>query len=540
MKKLILWAAALVFLSACKQEPPVVSVTAVTVKPATLTLTEGDSQRLQATVSPADATDKTITWSSSNTQVVTVTDGTVKAIKPGSATISASAGGKKGTCQITVQAKIVNVSGIALDVTEKQLEEGESFTLKATITPDNASDKTVTWSSQNADIAEVDQNGKVTAKKAGQTTVTATTKDGAKTASCAITVIARVASIALDVTEKQLEEGESFTLTATITPDNASDKTVTWTSQNADIAEVDQNGKVTAKKAGQTTVTATTKDGAKTASCAITVIARVASIALDVTEKQLEEGESFTLTATITPDNASDKTVTWTSQNADIAEVDQNGKVTAKKAGQTTVTATTKDGAKTASCAITVIARVASIALDVTEKQLEEGESFTLTATITPNNASDKTVTWTSQNAEIAEVDQNGKVTAKKAGQTTVTVTTNDGAKTASCVITVIARVASVAVTPVELTLYIGQSSNLTATITPDNASDKTVVWSSQNAEIAEVDQNGKVTAKKTGQTTITVTTNDGAKTASCAVTVRADGGTEDFGDGGGYGEGDF
>ena len=220
--------------------------------------------------------------------------------------------------------------------------------------------------------------------------------------------------------------------------------------------------------------------------------------------------------------------------------MDQNGKVTAKKAGQTTVTATTKDGAKTASCAITVIARVASIALDVTEKQLEEGESFTLTATITPNNASDKTVTWTSQNAEIAEVDQNGKVTAKKAGQTTVTVTTNDGAKTASCVITVIARVASVAVTPVELTLYIGQSSNLTATITPDNASDKTVVWSSQNAEIAEVDQNGKVTAKKTGQTTITVTTNDGAKTASCAVTVRADGGTEDFGDGGGYGEGDF
>ena len=157
MKKLILWAAALVFLSACKQEPPVVSVTAVTVKPATLTLTEGDSQRLQATVSPADATDKTITWSSSNTQVVTVTDGTVKAIKPGSATISASAGGKKGTCQITVQAKIVNVSGIALDVTEKQLEEGESFTLKATITPDNASDKTVTWSSQNADIAEVDR-----------------------------------------------------------------------------------------------------------------------------------------------------------------------------------------------------------------------------------------------------------------------------------------------------------------------------------------------------------------------------------------------
>ena len=190
-------------------------------------------------------------------------------------------------------------------------------------------------------------------------------------------------------------------------------------------------------KAGTATITVTTKDGNKTATCSVTVIAKVASVSLDKTAITLAEGETQTLTATISPDNASDKSVTWSSSDEAVAKVDQNGKVTAVKAGTATITVTTKDGGKTATCSVTVIAKVASVSLDKTSMTLTVGETQTLTATVAPDNAQDKSVTWSSSDATVATVDQNGKVTAVKAGAATITVTTTDGGKTATCTVTV-------------------------------------------------------------------------------------------------------
>ena len=435
-----LLAGALLLLAACEKVPPTVAVTGVSVSPSSITLTEGDSQSLSATVSPGDATDKSVTWSSSAPAVATVDQsGKVTAVKAGTATITVKTtdGGKTATCTVTVNAKVIAVTQVTLDVKTKELVEGESFTLKATVSPDNASDKSVTWSSSDEAIAKVDQNGKVTAVKAGTATITVTTKDGNKTASCAVTVIAKVASVSLDKTAITLAEGETQTLTATISPDNAQDKSVTWSSSDEAVAKVDQNGKVTAVKAGTTTITVTTKDGGKTATCAVTVIAKVSSVSLDKTAITLAEGETQTLTAIVSPDNAQDKSVTWSSSDATVATVDQNGKVTAVKAGTATITVTTTDGGKTATCAVTVIAKVASVSLDKTSITLTVGETQTLTATITPDNASDKSVTWSSSDATVATVDQDGKVTAVKAGNATITVTTTDGGKTATCTVTV-------------------------------------------------------------------------------------------------------
>ena len=268
---LVLAVAALVLPQSCKKKNPVIDVASVSVAPASLTLTEGDSQRLSATVLPPDATDPTVTWSSSNVQVATVTSGTVTAVKPGNAIITASAGAQKGSCSLTVVAKVINVSGLSLDVTSKSLEEGESFSLIATVTPVTATDKSVNWTSSNTAVATVDQSGKVTAVKAGSATITAKTADGGKSATCAVTVIARVASVSLNKAEITLDEGESQTLVATISPDNASDKSVIWTSSNTAVATVDQNGKVTAVKAGNATITVKSADGGKTATCAVTV-----------------------------------------------------------------------------------------------------------------------------------------------------------------------------------------------------------------------------------------------------------------------------
>ena len=254
----------------------------------------------------------------------------------------------------------VDVEKVSLNKSATTLTEGESETLKATITPSNATgDKTVKWSSSNEAVATVDSNGKVTAKKAGTAVITATSSNG-KTAGCTVTVKQKeiaITGISLNKSTTSLTEGESETLTATITPSNATgDKTVKWSSSNEAVAAVDSNGKVTAKKAGTAVITATSSNG-KTAGCTVTVKQKeiaITGISLNKSTTSLTEGESETLTATITPLNATgDKTVKWSSSNEAVAAVDSNGKVTAKKAGTAVITATSSNG-KTAGCTVTV------------------------------------------------------------------------------------------------------------------------------------------------------------------------------------------
>ena len=162
-----------------------------------------------------------------------------------------------------------------------------------------------------------------------------------------------VESVSLDKTELSLVEGDSETLTATVKPDNATDKTVTWSSSDGSVATVDANGKVTAVKEGTATITA--KAGEKTATCTVTVakkVIAVESVTLNKESLALVEGDSETLTATVKPDNATDKSVTWSSSDSSVATVDANGKVTAVKEGTATITA--KAGEKSATCTVTV------------------------------------------------------------------------------------------------------------------------------------------------------------------------------------------
>ena len=383
----------------------------------------------------------------------------------------------QGQGQTTPQT--IEVSSVTLDKTSLTLNEGETATLAATVKPDNATNKTVSWSSSSSSVATVDANGKVTAVAEGTTTITA--KAGDKTATCSVTVkkkVVAVTSISLDKTSLELAQGETATLTATVKPDDASDKTVTWTSDKATVATVDANGKVTAVAEGTATITA--KAGDKTATCTVTVkknVVAVSSITLDKSSLELTEGETATLVATVKPDNATDKTVTWTSDKASVATVDANGKVTAKAEGTATITA--KAGDKTATCSVSVkksVVAVESITLDITSLILNEGETFTLTATVKPDNATDKTVTWSSSNPTKANVDQSGKITALAEG--TVGITAKAGDKTATCtviIMKVFVPVESITLDTYYLELAPGETATLVATVKPDNATDKTV-----------------------------------------------------------------
>lgn len=335
-----------------------------------------------------------------------------------------------------------------------------------------------------------------------------------------------VTSVTLDKTDLTLDVNDTEKLTATVNPNDATNKTVTWKSDKPEIVEVDSNGNVTAKAAGTATITATA-DG-KSASCKVTVNGQttvpVASVELNQTTLELIAGKEATLTATVKPDNATNRTVAWESNATNVATVDNSGKVTAVSEGTATITA--KAGEQTATCTVTVTkadVAVESVTLNPTTLTLEKGSTGTLTATVAPQNATNNTVTWSSSNPEVATV-ANGTVTAVSAGTATITVTTADGNHKATCTVTVTPKTVPVSGIQVQgaASIYVGDTTKLTATVTPTNATNQKVTWSSNNESVATVGTDGTVTAVSAGTATITATAQDGSGiSGSFVVTVQ-------------------
>ena len=186
MKKLFVFVLMVAMVIACgPKEDPEIAVTGVSLSPTTVALEVGGTSNLTATVQPSNATNKAVSWSTSNQSVATVNNGTVTAVAEGTATITATAGGKSATCSVTVNKKVVAVTSVVLDMAEVELEPGETVTLTASVKPDEATGKTVTWTSSDASIATV-ENGTLTAVAEGTATITA--KAGDKEAICQVTV----------------------------------------------------------------------------------------------------------------------------------------------------------------------------------------------------------------------------------------------------------------------------------------------------------------------------------------------------------------
>ena len=449
--------------------------------------------------------------------------------------------GKARSCNFIIKAftdnetqtPVVEVESVSLNKSEMTLTEGESETLAATVTPENAENKSIIWSSNNEAVATVDANGTVIAKRAGTAVITATSTNG-KSAGCTVTVEKKqipVTEVRLSESTVGIVEGSTYKLTATVLPENTTDsKSVSWSSNNSAVATVDANGTVTAKRAGTAVITATSTNG-KSAGCTVTVSKKeipITEISLDKSSATLTEGETTTLVATVLPENTTyGKSVKWSSSNVAVATVDLMGKVTAKSAGTAIITAISENG-KTASCTITVNKKdtnitITEVRLNKSTETLTEGDTTTLTATVLPENTTDsKNVSWSSSNSEVATVDANGTVTAKRAGTAVITATSTNG-KTAGCTVTVSKK--EIPITEISLdkssaTLTEGETTTLTATVLPENTTDsKSVSWSSSNSEVATVDANGTVTAKRAGTAVITATSTNG-KTAGCTVTV--------------------
>lgn len=401
----------------------------------TVKMNKGDSLTLTVIVSPSNSTNKRLDWYSNNANVVTVTDGVVKAVGPGTATISVitADGGLTDTCILNV---IQPVTGVELNTDSFDLGIGNTAALISKVIPGDATNKDISWSSDNESVASVDQDGNVTGIAKGTATITVTTDDGGFTDTCKITVIKPVVSITINTHSETMTHHDTLSLMAAVLPVDASNPEVTWSSDDKNVATVSESGLVTAVGVGDATITATADGVSDT--CDITVeIKPVTSVTLSSEEESIVIGDKMNLTAAVLPSNATHPEVTWSSSDNIIATVDQTGKVTAVGIGTVTITSAV-DG-KSDTCLINVTPkRVISIKIDSDLENIIIGDTKMLTATVLPINATYPDVTWSSDNTSVATIDQKGRVTAVAVGTAVITATA-DG-KTDTCNITVSPR----------------------------------------------------------------------------------------------------
>jgi len=331
-----------------------------------------------------------------------------------------------------------------------------------------------------------------------------------------------VVSLSAATASQQVTIGTSAQMVMTIFPACASNLGMRWTSSDASVATVSSTGVVTATALGTTTVTGVTDDGAKTATTTVTVVpVPVTGVSVSPASTDLRAGGTAALAATVTPPDATDKNILWSSSDSAVASVSSSGLVTARGGGTATITATTAEGGKTAAVTVTVTVPVSSVSLPATASVPVAGTTR-LVAAVSPSAATDKAVSWSSSNTAVATVSSAGLVTGRRVGTATVTATTADGAKTASVTVTVVpvtVPVAGVFVTPSSASVTAGGKVHLTASVTPSNATNVTVSWASSNTTVATV-SGGVVTGKAAGKATITAKTVDGGKSASATVTV--------------------
>lgn len=414
-----------------------------------------------------------------------------------------------------VKREVVPITSFNLNYPENVIEVGETLQLATVVEPSDATVKKVTWSSSDSKIAWVTTKGLVTGIRPGSATITASVEGFQAT--CELTVNRKsipATDIAIDRPSMEMYKDEIEWLAATITPEDSTDEIV-WNSSNPQIVEVSDQGKLVALGCGTATITA--RAGSCQATCLVTVtelIIDVKTVKINKPVLNLNKGETEYLIATVIPFDATDKIVVWNSSDPSVASVNGEGKVTAEKGGSAVVTATA--GGVSGECQVIVYSPVTAISLNARDITLDKGSTFVMVATVDPEDATDKTVTWTSQDNNVVSVNSNGVVSALKGGAAKIVAKAED--KTAECVVTVLAPVESVTLNKPSLTLKQGQSEILYATVGPEDATDKTVFWSSSNPGAVSVNDYGKITAEGVG--TATIKAKAGGITAECQVTV--------------------
>ena len=512
-----------------------VKSTGVAINPSTWSFVDkyqSPTKKMVAKVQPIDTAFQDVTWKSSNTKVATVDNsGNVTAVGNGTCKITATTTdgySSSGSSDVTVdiKAESINLDKTSLDFTNLGVNEK----LKADVSPSFSTiNRPVKWSSSDTNVAKVDNDGNVTPVGNGTCKITATTTDGTnKTASCDVKVDIKAESINFNISSYKITDlAQTPSFTAKILPENTANKKVIWKSSDTSIATANPStGVIKAVSNGTCKITATTTDGTNlSASVDVIVDIKANSVALDKTSMQITSKNSINkLVATVTPSQASQK-VAWSSSNGNIAKVDSKGRVTPVSNGTCKIIAITTDGTnRTASCDVTVdIKFVTGISFDFNSYTITNvNQTPVFRPNITPSDAEDKNVRWSSSNTKVATVSSSGVIKAAGNGTCKITATTTDGTNlSASFNIIVNIKATKITLDKTKIELTTGkETEKITSSIEPSIAN-KNVKYTSSDESIATVSSDGVVTAVGSGTCKITAAPTDGSKvTASCDVTV--------------------
>ena len=430
------------------ETPKEVKVQQITLTPSASSVVVGESLQITAKVLPENATNTTLKWKITPENVLkpTAAPGQFTAQQVGEALVRAEAAddsGIKAECKVVVKPRLVQA--ISLNATQKNLVIGDSFTLTATLSPENTTNRNVIWKLVSGDAISLSNTGVIQAKKVGEALVRAEAADGSGiTAECKVVVKPRlVQSISLNATQKEVIVGDSFTLTATAMPENATNRNVIWKLVSGDAISLSNTGVIQAKKVGEAIVRAESADGSGiTAECKVVVKPRlVQAISLNATQKHLVVGEYFALTATAMPENATNRNVIWKLVSGNAISLSNTGVIQAKKVGEALVRAEAADGSGiTAECKVVVKPRlVQAISLKLEKDTVAVGEHFTVTADVLPKNATNSTLQWSVSDPLLLKHLGAGSFETLKTGSATITAQARDGSKQeASCRIEIV------------------------------------------------------------------------------------------------------
>ena len=442
----------------------------------------GSSKTVDVQFTPSENINSNVTFSSSDTTIFTVSkEGVITGVKEGVAMLSCVAEdlGQEGaiTCMVYVTSSQVSATDFAIVPNEDTVYIGKTLQLTPVFTPENVTDRDVTWTTSDETKATVDANGVVTGVEEGTAVITATYKDTTNdnhvwTGTCIVTVEkAPVSATGFEVTPvtQNIVCGKKFTIKPQFTPEDTTNQNVIYQSLDETVVTVDSKGVVTGVGPGDAIVQCTAEDGGFNATVAVHV-EKAVDFKLSPSTRELALGHSFTPKKVIKPTSAN-KTATWKSSNTSIATVSSSGKVKAKKIGTCTITCTLTKYKQSAKCKVKVRKLHTTVKLNKSNIRIGLNQSYKLKATVKSNAGKLPGVTWKSSNSRVLKVSSSGKITAKGVGVARVTVMTKDAIHAkASCKVRVIRRVSSIRLNTNYTVCYVGRSKKLHAILKPASA----------------------------------------------------------------------
>lgn len=563
------------FTTDTNDEPSIIGVDSVTISPNVLNLKVGETSSLTYNISPSNADIKSTVWSSSNTGVVSVDkDGKVRAVGIGMANVVIKVVGQDNSeafdsIVVNVISRYTSVDSVTLvDVNNNTLSNsinlniGEEVSIKFLLNPSNATLKEANWTNSNSSkVSMKDSVGYALIKglEVGSSDIEITVKDyngNVKTDSVKVNVInsnqpVLVSSIALSPTSVTLNPNGTYKFNVTVSPNNATNKGVIWSSNDTNVVSVDQNGNIKALKEGTAKIRVTAQDGSgKYVEASVTVESSkptnvlVTGVSLNASTVKMYVGQSYQLIHTIKPSNATNKGVTWSSSNTNVVSV-SNGKIVGKSSGKARITVTTNDGRYSAYTDVTVINRPnsssssnsssnsssssssgsssssISSSIDIVKDMIElnKGSEEKLEYKLS-QDLTDSIIIWKSSNTDVAVV-KNGIVTAISDGEATITATINGKDIKDTCkVIVKKLDLTGIVFEDESLSISVGKTLKLTLNALPSGADLPSLKWDVDNIEILSVSDKGVIKGINVGETVVTASSMDGKYSASINIVV--------------------